>query len=418
MQIHAQEEHIASKETIHEVMKFICGSTASAISKTVVYPLDRVKMIYQVKGTVNGVPFSVYSKIKHVVRHEGILKLWKGNLSAVARVVPYGGVVFFTFDKYQKRMAASSFFKDRPSVQRVVAGGLAGSTAVLITYPLDVWNTRMAVSVTVSSYSQVTMLKQEGFRALFKGVCPTLIGIFPYAGVSFLTFETLKEFLSNHFVNSSSSSASHTSSLSSNSAKSLSPSSNMRVKDAQLPSHLIMFCGACGGLVSQTVTYPIDTVRKRLQTKSFLHAYRETFSHTQTASTAPAPDPCSSSARDVSMVKNVKPMSVTYPVYSVAAATEYGVFDRIVRSHTGLYTQAQVSPTISQTISKLSYCARNVEAEGVLGKRLWRCVRDVYAEGGAYAFYRGVSVNWFKGPLSVGLSFTLHDILMNKLKSY
>eukprot|EP00921_Rhytidocystis_pertsovi_P011740 GHVQ01019008.1.p2 GENE.GHVQ01019008.1~~GHVQ01019008.1.p2 ORF type:complete len:160 (+),score=15.26 GHVQ01019008.1:982-1461(+) len=40
----------------------------------------------------------------------------------------------------------------------VLAGGLAGMTSTCLTYPLDVWNTRMAVSQRASKYTQVDCL--------------------------------------------------------------------------------------------------------------------------------------------------------------------------------------------------------------------------------------------------------------------
>ena len=36
-------------------------------------------------------------------------------------------------------------------------------------------------------------LRDEGYRAMYRGFAPTIIGVVPYAGVSFLTYETLKD---------------------------------------------------------------------------------------------------------------------------------------------------------------------------------------------------------------------------------
>eukprot|EP00918_Siedleckia_nematoides_P040400 GHVU01087691.1.p1 GENE.GHVU01087691.1~~GHVU01087691.1.p1 ORF type:complete len:206 (-),score=43.99 GHVU01087691.1:814-1374(-) len=51
-----------------------------------------------------------------------------------------------------------------------------------------------------------------------------------------------------------------------------SPSKENRKKE--LRPHEAMVCGGSAGVVSQTVTYPIDTVRKRLQANTFLYRYR------------------------------------------------------------------------------------------------------------------------------------------------
>lgn len=77
-----------------------------------------------------------------------------------------------------------------------MAGSLAGVTAQSLTYPLDLARARMAVTHrnTYGSLSQVfaKMWREEKPRAFYKGFTPTMLGVIPYAGVSFCTFETLK----------------------------------------------------------------------------------------------------------------------------------------------------------------------------------------------------------------------------------
>jgi len=77
-----------------------------------------------------------------------------------------------------------------------VAGSLAGVTAQSLTYPLDLARARMAVTDrhVYKSLSQVfmRMWREEHPRAFYKGFVPTMLGVIPYAGVSFCTYETLK----------------------------------------------------------------------------------------------------------------------------------------------------------------------------------------------------------------------------------
>lgn len=40
----------------------------------------------------------------------------------------------------------------------------------------------------------IATYKREGVRALYRGYVPTIIGVIPYAGISFFTYETLKKF--------------------------------------------------------------------------------------------------------------------------------------------------------------------------------------------------------------------------------
>lgn len=43
------------------------------------------------------------------------------------------------------------------------------------------------------SLVQVSMLKHEGMISVYRGFIPTLLGIMPYASISFFTFETSKQ---------------------------------------------------------------------------------------------------------------------------------------------------------------------------------------------------------------------------------
>lgn len=76
-----------------------------------------------------------------------------------------------------------------------MAGSLAGVVSVAATYPLDLARARMAVS-NYSSLLEVFMksVRQEGLWSLYRGLLPTILGVIPYAGSSFFTYETLKRF--------------------------------------------------------------------------------------------------------------------------------------------------------------------------------------------------------------------------------
>ena len=124
-----------------------------------------------------------------------------------------------------------------------MAGSLAGSTGQLITYPLD--RARAVMAVTNSNGKQYKNLavvfrsiyKQEGFLSLYRGLTPTLLGVIPYAGTSFFTYETLKGWTVARRGGE-------------HSGYTLLPSPVER-----------MGCGAVAGLLGQAASYPLDIVR-------------------------------------------------------------------------------------------------------------------------------------------------------------
>lgn len=232
------------------------GAMAGGFAKTMVYPVDRVKMIYQVKGATIGhfrVSYILHDLLS-IVQKEGFLSLWKGNFAAFARTFPHSGISYAGFDAYKKVLGDCKYLESHDMVAYFIAGGLAGTTATLMTYPLDVWNTRMAVSKGAYKYKQIMLLKYDGFASLYRGLVPTLLGIIPYAAISFSTFETLKQ----KSLRRKYSSQTHI-------------PSDMHY----LSKRESMICGAVAGVASQTATYPLDTVRKFMQANPFLFSYGE-----------------------------------------------------------------------------------------------------------------------------------------------
>lgn len=239
---------------VHGCHNIVCnvlrGSIAGTIAKTMVYPLDRLKMIYQVKlSTVGRFRIRRFARELHqLARAEGILSLWKGNLAAVCRTFPHSGIVFYCFDAYHPIFLSA--FPGYPNFSRLLAGGCSGVTSTLLTYPLDVWNTRMAVSQGRFRYGQVALLSVEGAKSATRGLFPTLLGIFPYAGISFFVFDSLK---TRQLVR---------------------PQRPDLYRRTLTPFESVV-CGGIAGVLSQTATYPLDTIRKTLQANTFLYYYQQ-----------------------------------------------------------------------------------------------------------------------------------------------
>jgi solute carrier family 25 protein 42 len=72
---------------------------------------------------------------------------------------------------------------------------------------------------------------------------PTLLGIVPYAGISFATFETLK----------------------SRYGEARAGGRDANANEPEMPVALRLLFGGVAGLFAQSVTYPLDIVRRRIQ---------------------------------------------------------------------------------------------------------------------------------------------------------
>lgn len=156
------------------------------------------------------------------------------------------------------------------SGRRFLAGSLAGIITTGITYPLELIRVRLAFESHHSPHDRASLLRtirqiyatppttassgpaaasssastpapfpRSSIANFYRGIWPTLVGIIPYAGTSFLIWGLLKQDLFPRFL-----------------------PSELR---NQHRAGLDLFAGGVAGAVGQTTAYPIDIVRRRMQ---------------------------------------------------------------------------------------------------------------------------------------------------------
>ncbi|KAH7437252.1 hypothetical protein KP509_05G062200 [Ceratopteris richardii] len=178
---------------------------------------------------------------------------FKGNGANCARIIPNSAVKFYSYEQasrailwlYQTQTGQEN--AELTPVLRLGAGACAGIIAMSATYPMDMVRGRLTVQTSDSPtryrgmvHAATTIIKEEGPRALYKGWLPSVIGVIPYVGLNFSVYESLKVWVSKRNVQESG----------------LEPELTVLTK---------LGCGAVAGMVGQTVAYPLDVVRRRLQ---------------------------------------------------------------------------------------------------------------------------------------------------------
>lgn len=134
---------------------------------------------------------------------------------------------------------------------RLCAGAAAGIVAMSATYPLDMVRGRLTVQggdggaggTAAGQYRGIThaarcIVRDEGLVALWRGWLPSVIGVVPYVGLNFAVYETAKD-------------------------------ATLRLRglrdERELSVATRLACGAVAGTTGQTVAYPLDVVRRRMQ---------------------------------------------------------------------------------------------------------------------------------------------------------
>jgi solute carrier family 25 (adenine nucleotide translocator) protein 4/5/6/31 len=225
------------------------GGVAGGISKTVVAPIERVKLLLQTQDShplIRSGEMPRYKGIidcfSRVASEQGIVSFWRGNMANVIRYFPtqafnfaFKDTIKGIFPKYSPQKEFWKFF-----VCNVASGGLAGAGSLLIVYPLDFARTRLASDMGKGSSREFNgmldcvrkVAARDGPIALYQGFGVSVQGIIVYRGAYFGLFDTAKGSL---------------------------------FKDEKNANFFLKWGVAqCVTVAAGVISYPFDTIRRRL----------------------------------------------------------------------------------------------------------------------------------------------------------
>jgi len=236
-------------------MDFFLGGMSGAVSKTATAPIERVKLVIQTQDAnpriMSGeVPryTGIGNCFSRIYQEQGLGAFWRGNFTNVIRYFPtqafnlaFKDTIKKMFPKYNPKTEFWQFF-----AVNLASGGAAGAGSLTIVYPLDYARTRLASDVgsgkkTFNGLGDCivkTAKGPKGVMGLYNGFGVSVAGIIAYRGVQFGTFDTIMGL-------------------------------NPYKDDLGLMGMVSTFASAqTAVLASAMVTYPFDTVRRRLQMES------------------------------------------------------------------------------------------------------------------------------------------------------
>lgn len=84
------------------IASFIAGGFAGAVSRTVVSPLERLKILFQVQSAGReAYKMSIWKALAKMWKEEGMKGFMAGNGTNCIRIVPYSAVQFGAFNLYK-----------------------------------------------------------------------------------------------------------------------------------------------------------------------------------------------------------------------------------------------------------------------------------------------------------------------------
>ncbi|GJD10832.1 ADP/ATP translocase 4 [Galdieria sulphuraria] len=136
-------------------------AVATTVSKTLVAPIDRAKILLQVQPLT---PLPSYARyrtgmeaLKRIPREQGFWAYWRGNGVNLLRSIPGSGFKLFLYEYFKNQVFLPknrSYDGFDLILRKVGSGVLAGTSAVLIFYPLDLVRTRFAADVSRQGISR------------------------------------------------------------------------------------------------------------------------------------------------------------------------------------------------------------------------------------------------------------------------
>ncbi|ODV76655.1 mitochondrial carrier [Suhomyces tanzawaensis NRRL Y-17324] len=228
----------------------VAGGISGALSRTVVSPFERAKILLQLQGPGSNQAYrGMFPTIAKMYADEGWRGLFRGNTLNCLRIFPYSAVQYAVFEKVKAVILARKPGQDLLFWERLLAGLVGGIASVVTTYPLDLVRARITIKTaslsklnkgkTVRPPGVVETLKEVyrtegGFTALYRGMVPTTLGVAPYVAINFALYEVIRDRM------------------------------NSSTSDYSNPLWKLS-AGAFSSCVGGILIYPLDLLRKRYQ---------------------------------------------------------------------------------------------------------------------------------------------------------
>ncbi|XP_065167783.1 mitochondrial basic amino acids transporter-like [Atheta coriaria] len=205
-------------------LEFFAGSLGGCAGVLIGHPFDTIKV--QIQNST-----SKYSNARDCIRklykHEGIHVFFRGMTSPLAAVAGINAIVFSIYGQTQKCFDDPNAYKTH-----FLSGACAGFFQSVIASPMELAKVRVQIHNTVGPLECIRHIyHSEGVKGVFRGLTMTVLRDVPSFALYFLTYEYLAREQDGRHAGTSQ----------------------------------LLMAGGLAGVVSWTLTYPLDMIKTRMQ---------------------------------------------------------------------------------------------------------------------------------------------------------
>lgn len=207
----AKEQKAKPSKAQQLLTDLLLGGVAGVISKTIMAPLERIKLLLQTMEShqdVTSGKIKPYAGIadcgRRVYNEQGFKAFWRGNFANCLRYAPQQGSAL-AFNDFINNLFAGMKYDAKTDFWKslgfnLLSGGLAGAIANTVCYPFDFARTRLASDLKSGSpqYKGIvdcisTTYSRQGIRGIYTGWSVTVAGAFIYRAGQLGCFKQIQE---------------------------------------------------------------------------------------------------------------------------------------------------------------------------------------------------------------------------------
>jgi len=240
----------------------IAGAGGGLVASVATCPLDVVKTKLQAQRAVQGQRgyLGILDTVKDILRENGLKGMYRGLGPTILGYLPTWAIYFTVYDSIKGAFGQppqlqgkrhiypaaqvkgyQPVAREHPWALHLLSAMTAGATSTMCTNPLWVIKTRFMtqgkddVRYRHTLDAALTIYRTEGISAFYRGLVPSLLGIF-HVAVQFPLYEQLKVWAQGD-------------------------------SDQPLSSESILICTAISKMTASIATYPHEVIRTRMQTQ-------------------------------------------------------------------------------------------------------------------------------------------------------